>query len=445
MTIRKIALYVGVVTSDITNLSRLLASFKTNEIEQLDHVDSLKFLIYINEENIDKYKQLQSDFTITFFCHQDLHQSPFKKLTITESRQFIHYQLYRYTHNKIDAYGWVADDDLEIDSRFQDYLKWLPKFKKEGFDVVISPCEGEPANCFYSGIRGQLFDFFENYKWLIQLPSKSLLPNRSPENVSMRKRFPEYYYDLTALHDKHLLTPCWLEPVSDIETVGEALARLKEYGLKLLDGRSFFRQVKIDLFENPIANARTAINKGGNAFILTPQTLLTENITLQFNGRYIRRSDMVWSLINTTYHNYKIVSTHFPVIHHGSNQGQTHPSKMVDEIIATCLIHTLREHLKSKSDWGKLSQKQEKLQKSYVTNLNNRLNLFIEHAQFIHQILEEMLQITSLHSFASQFTERFSQPLAQIEEDIRTVINTSDLSMFIELLEKKIKHVNKEP
>ena len=436
----KIVLWVGVVTSDIKNITNFLISFEKHQIEQLDIIESLKFLILINDADTKKYQPLTTkhNLDILDFTNKDIFRGEFKKLTIAEARTSIHRQLYKRTNNKSNTFSWVADDDLEIDSRFGDYIQWLPKFKEASIDAVISPCDGEPANCFYSGIRCQLFDFFENFKWLTSLTPQQLLPNRCSENKLLRKRFPEYYYDLTSLHKEHLKKPYWIEPLSRTETVAQALNRLKEYRLILLEGRSPFRQVRIELYDNPLENSKKAINKGGNAFIINPKMLLTPNITIKISGKDIRRSDMVWSLINTTYYNYKIVSTHFPVIHNGSRIEQTSANKMVSEVISTCFIHTLRDHIHTKEDWKRMLNNHNHLKKIYLSKLNNRLNNFSINIDWIYIILEQMKKFEELQSFTFKFLNQFSPIFYKIKQGIKKNMITLDLSTFFEQVQKEI-------
>jgi len=438
LQIEKINLWVAVITSDFNNIINLLESFNKHNIAQLKILESLQFLIYVNDKDVEQYQILKTKYNANLLTYRDVNLKTFKKLSIAEARFILNRQLYTSTHSTFNAFSWVADDDLIIDNRFGHYLQWLPKFKQEGVDAIISPCDGEPANCFYSGIRCQIFDYFENYKWLKNLNSNSLLPDKRQKNALFRKRFPEYYYDLTTFHYEHLELPYWIEPVTDVETVYQALKRLNNQGLKLLEGRSPFRKVTYDIYDNPLENAKPAINKGGNAFILSPRMLLTPNTTPELFGKKIRRSDMVWSIINTTYYGYKIISTHFPVIHCGSNQGQILYSKMVDELTSTCVIHTLKEHLHTKNDWKNALSNLSEIESTYKLKLKNRLNCFSNNFTAIKKIIQQMQHFEDLKTFSRCFEEQYSQTLHNIITATNESFDGLNLKSFFEEINKQL-------
>lgn len=247
-----------------------------------------------------------------------------------------------------DSIAWILDDDMRLDARAKQYLAWLPIFKQEGVDVLIGQYEGSSPNPPLNGLRGQLQDLLHNMRWLNTLSNNIELPDRSGENAILRNKYPDYYYDLSRKHSAHVEVPFWLEPAYKSETVAEARARLITYAPLLISGFPLTRSIIPSCSADPITEAKDTVNRGGNTFVLNFKALTeTPNLVPTVNGREVRRSDMIWAIVNKHHHGLSIKSASFPVQHTGrvQNEKTLNLDKVKDEIMGSALYAGLQDFL----------------------------------------------------------------------------------------------------
>lgn len=252
-----------------------------------------------------------------------------------------------------DNYAWILDDDMRIDNRALQYLPWLPKFKQNGIDIIIGQYEGSSPNPPLNGLRGQLLDLVHNIRWLDTLQQDSELPNKSAENDKLRDKYPDYYYDLSRKHTAHVEAPFWLEPGYEGETVAEAKRRLIAFAPSILSGYPLTRSIIPSCSQSSLASLKDTVNRGGNTFVLNPKALtLTPNVALNINGRIVRRSDMMWAIVNKYHHGLCIKSAPFPVQHTGRVQNETvfDIDKVQDEILGSIMYAGLQDFLSTKPE-----------------------------------------------------------------------------------------------
>jgi len=251
----------------------------------------------------------------------------------------------------IGSVAWILDDDMRIDARAKQYLAWLPRFKQNDIDVVIGQYEGSSPNPPLNGLRGQLLDLLHNLRWLDTLSNDIELPDRSNENSILRRKYPDYYYDLSRKHSGHIEAPFWLEPAYIGETVAEARTRLFAFAPMLLTGFPLTRGIIPSCTENPLMTVKDTVNRGGNTFVLNPKALTqVPNLIPKINGREARRSDMLWAIINKHHNGLNIKSAPFPVQHTGrvQNEKTLDLEKVQDEIMGSALYAGLQEFLLTK-------------------------------------------------------------------------------------------------
>ena len=249
------------------------------------------------------------------------------------------------------SFGWCLDDDMRVDARALAYLPWLPVFRAQGTDVLIGAYEGSSPNPPLNGLRVHLVDLLHNLHWLRNLPDEMVLPDRTPENASLRGQFPDYYYDLSRKHTGHLEMPQWLEPAARGETVREAYARLLNGAVGLLNGDPLTRPIIATPQSDPVASARDSVNRGGCTFILNHRALSeTPNTILTIRGREARRSDMVWAIVNRHYRRMYIQAVAFPIHHVGRVDAppSLNVEKVQAEIVGSTLYAGLTEFLRAR-------------------------------------------------------------------------------------------------
>ncbi|UAL43679.1 glycosyltransferase family 2 protein [Shewanella inventionis] len=252
-----------------------------------------------------------------------------------------------------DSIGWILDDDMRLDIRACDYIKWLPLFRDQDVDILLGAYEGSSPNPPLNGLRVQLMDLVHNLAWMAELPEESILPDRSSENDLLRSKFSDYYYDLSRKHTAHLESPLWLERSYEFETVREARARLISGAERILNGTPITRSIVVPECLDPLKEAKDSVNRGGCTFILNHEALLhTPNLIPALNGKEARRSDMVWAIINRYYRGMTIKSVSFPVYHVGrfSDRPSVNTSKVQGEIVGSALYAGLTDFLRNKPE-----------------------------------------------------------------------------------------------
>jgi len=258
-----------------------------------------------------------------------------------------------------NSIAWILDDDMRLDERAKQYLAWLPIYKREGIDIIIGQYEGSSPNPPLNGLRGQLVDLLHNLRWLDTLPDNIKLPDRCLENEEHRAQYPDFYYDLSRKHLAHVEVPFWLEPAYEGETVAEARTRLFTHAPLIVTGFPLTRAIKsIGYSGNPLLTAQDTANRGGNTFILLPELLVkTPNLIPKVDGRELRRSDMIWAMINKYYYKASIKTAPFPVLHIGRVQDSgalseetLNLNKVRDEILGSALYAGLQAFLSTNEE-----------------------------------------------------------------------------------------------
>ncbi len=361
---KKFSLTIGVITGDAYKLLPLLNSIE--EFTQCSFLSSISTIvlcngcsdIYINTvlknsrrplgnvQIISETQQIEDAKSGLF--GSDFEKRPTGQVGIAHARSMLQKYVGLKCTMKPGSFAWIIDDDMRLDARAKKYLAWLPAFKQSGVDVVIGQYEGSSPNPPLNGLRGQLVDLLHNLHWLDKLPNNIELPNRGSENALLRDKYPDYYYDLSRAHTAHIETPFWLEASYNSETVGEARARMITNAPLLVTGFPLTRSIIPKCATFPLEAAKDSVNRGGNTFILNPDALIqTPNLIPKINRREIRRSDMMWAIVNKHHHRLTIKSATFPVQHIGrvQNEQTLNLNKVLDEIMGSALYAGLQEFL----------------------------------------------------------------------------------------------------
>jgi hypothetical protein len=277
------------------------------------------------------------------------------RLEISRARTMLQRYLGQLQHETPGSIVWVLDDDMRLDSRAWRYLPWLPKFRTAGVDILIGALEDGSPNPPLCGMWVQLWDLYQNLLWLRSLDSDSLLPDRSEENRDLRRRYPDYYYDLSRKHSGHLEAVYWVEPAEPGETVGQTVHRVASGAIGILNGIPLTRPVRVDQVREPLLEARDSVNRGGSTFVLNPRALReTPNTMVRVNGQDARRSDMIWAVINRYHHGLVCKQVAFPVMHRSSSAGGPvlDTAKVVQELVGSAVYAALVAFLEPRPGHG---------------------------------------------------------------------------------------------
>lgn len=408
-----IDILIATISMDPLKLQRLLNSTKVINDKQL----KIDFLIFKNNFNYNEPLFNRDNCAINYFSLNELETKP---LEIAEARNFLYQQILNYSSNfKTKPIVWLLDEDIEIDERANSYLPTLNDYKKQNVDVIIGSIEGDSPNAAFSGIRLQLFDLIENIKWLNSLNEDNIFPDREAENNILREKYPDYYYDLSSKHTNHLAEAFWFTPLYEKETVKQAKIRLFASVDSILTGKNMFRPIKHRQINTPVES----LHRGGNTFILNLNTLNIDNPVIYLDDSMIRRSDMLWALINKELFNKKIVAMNFSVIHNRENtqENELTVAKTFKENAGSIIFNSFKDFFEIKQT------------EKYSTLLHSHINSKIEHIQKSHaSIIEyvttlENLKNSKLINLCTQVKSFFSEDnIKNIIDNLNNIYNYSD-------------------
>lgn len=370
---------------------------------------------------------------------------PSKSVGIAQGRTMIQRYVGEFLRQDESAFGCVFDDDMSVDRRVETYLRWLPAFRQNGVDAVIGQYEGASPNPALNGIRVQLLDLFHNYVWLRSLDSASPLPDRSSENYELRKKYPDYYYDLSRKHTAHVEMPHWLEPAFQGESVRQAYERLLFRSASILNGAPLTRPLVSEIASNPVSEAVDSVNRGGITFFLNHRPLTeVPNTSVKLHGREARRSDMIWAVIGRYYRNATIKKVGFPIFHRGrfAAKPTLDLEKVTEEIVGSALYAGLTEFLagnaQHKLDFTKHDRDQTcRLIKSHLNRRLQLVELSFYRIRGLTRALQNVSRRGEFHELLGYLENWFSSDrFAAIRDRSRTVTR-HDFDQFIASLRQR--------
>ena len=360
-------LWIGVICSDYAIISPLLKQISFLQHEQ--YINSLKLVLLENTLSASDHNRIQ------FFCQEkkidvsfinesvqekwlqngvlrDFKVEPGKMKTIACARTL----LQKYIGEKMpeNAVCWILDDDMQLTDKTLAALKMMPEVKRSGVDILIGGFENSSPNPPINGIRIQLVDILANLQWLNNLEPNETVADYSLENQVFREKYPDYYYDLSRKHKGHLEHPYWLTPSTPKETSASALNRLLDDAWKIFFGNPLTRPLIAKDPSNLMESLVDSVNRGGNTLVFNPKALTdTPNIAFQINGINVRRSDMMWCIINRYYRKMTIKAGPFSTWHAGKQTEsivKMDVRKIRDEIVGSGFYAGLTDYLKNNAD-----------------------------------------------------------------------------------------------
>lgn len=360
-------LWIGVICSDYTIISPLLKQISFLQHEQ--YIKSLKLILLENTLSSFDHSRIhdfcqEKKIDVSFINEsvqknwlqndslKDFKVEPGKMKTIACARTL----LQKYIGEKIpeNAVCWILDDDMQLTDKTLAALKMMPELKRSKVDILIGGFENSSPNPPINGIRIQLVDILANLQWLINLNSNETMADYSLENQLFREKYPDYYYDLSRKHKGHLEHPYWLTPSTPTETNASALNRLLDDAWKIFFGDPLTRPLIAKEPTNFMESLVDSVNRGGNTIVFNPKALTdTPNIAFQINGIDVRRSDMMWCIINRYYRKMTIKAGPFSTWHAGKQTDsivKMDVRKIRDEIVGSGFYAGLTDYLKNNAD-----------------------------------------------------------------------------------------------
>jgi GTP cyclohydrolase II len=385
---------IATISMDSTILQSLLLSIE-KYIKPVDF--KIEIIVLMNSKNFTK--------CITTIFDTPIQYLPLKSnysLKISEARSYLQKEVFNYCKKKdINPIVWILDEDKELDNRVNNYLPKLYKYRKK-YDVIIGSIEGDSPNASFSGINVQLLDLTFNLNYLDELSENDIYLDHTIQNNLLRKKYPDYYYDLSSQHSAHLKEFFYIEPLDSNEKVFQVKDRIYENLNNILSGQNFFRPIKQ---VEKLTDYQDTLLRGGNTFILNIDVLKIENPTIRIEDYITRRSDMMWALINREFLRKKIVKTDFVVIHNRNFniQKELNIQKIVEENSGSIIFNALKEYSdkKQKMAFDTLLDKQINKKKRMI---ENNVALLLENIQTLETLKKPQLEmfIGQLKSFYNQ-------------------------------------------
>ncbi len=254
---------------------------------------------------------------------------PQGRAPIGPARTMLQSYVTRVANQRTGAIAWILDDDSRLDNRtdhgdappFAVLLSSLSKMRALGVDVVLGTVTGDPPIPPGSTVRTQLMDLYHNLAWLAGLDPEAPLPDRRADNRAARAAARDFYYDLSRRDTHHLEWPFWLTPSQSGERVGGAFARMIDSLPCVLAGQGVFRPLLLDSSFDSIASMRPSVQRGTNTFVFDCAAFTDfPNLAPRFAGDVLRRSDMIWALLNRYAGGRRLVSATLPIRHDRANE-----------------------------------------------------------------------------------------------------------------------------
>ena len=220
---------------------------------------------------------------------------------------------------------WILDDDVvleslaygaqgSLESQDVDYVSEIRRLRDSGTSIALCEVTGDPPIPSLSCVRTQLVDLYHNLHRFTAMSPESPFSVIRDENRLASLEDPDYYYDLSSSGTSHLERPFWYEPTEQNSTAGEVFREMVARLPEILSGVQVFRPLVRSEQDGAGGVASSSINRGPATLVFDLQALREfPNAVPAVEGADIRRSDMVWSLLNRYGGGRDVRQAHLPV------------------------------------------------------------------------------------------------------------------------------------
>ena len=245
--------------------------------------------------------------------------------SIALSRTMLQHYLFLEAKPLPGAVVWILDDDVvleglaygvegSLESQDVDYVSEIRRLKDSGDSIVLCEVTGDPPIPALSCVRTQLVDLYHNLHRFAAMSPESPFSGLREENRLARLKNPDYYYDLSSNGTSHLERPFWYEPTEQNSTAGEVFREMAARLPGIPSGVQLFRPLVRSEQDGAGSVLSSSINRGPATLVFDLQALREfPNAVPAVDGADIRRSDMVWSLLNRYAGARDVLQAHLPV------------------------------------------------------------------------------------------------------------------------------------
>jgi len=243
------------------------------------------------------------------------------RLPIAITRSILNYFVHVECKQRPGSAAWILDDDKtfsfevrgkddsSVSTRCSPDVAQLLALRAAGVDVVIGQDSAAAPLPFEATLRLQLLD-------LDQALRRRVSSSGEPIPKEPTDRRAAGYYDLSR-ETRHLETPLrtdyfdGLTPVETIKKAAHACRRMRA-------GESIMRPLMIDGESLDLAAAQDSIMRGGSTVFFRPeQLMLCPQYVAKVGEAWVRRSDMLHSLVLSRLYGVKIVMHASAAVRHG--------------------------------------------------------------------------------------------------------------------------------
>jgi len=243
------------------------------------------------------------------------------RLPIAVTRSILNSYVFVESKDRPNAAAWILDDDKTFTfevrgdddsttkSRRSPDVSQLLALRDSGVDVVIGQDSSAAPLPFESTLRLQLLDLDQALRRLSDPCVES-----SKEALGLRQSAG--YYDLSR-DTRYLETPLATDiykSLNPAQTVEKATMDCR----RMRSGELLTRPLMVDEANLPITAATDSIMRGGSTVFFKPeQLMLCPQYGASVNGVWVRRSDMLHSLVLSKLYGVKIVMHAAVAVRHG--------------------------------------------------------------------------------------------------------------------------------
>ena len=293
----------------------------------------------------------------------------FGRKSIALSRTMLQHYLFMEAKRLAGAVVWILDDDVVLEGlayaaegsperQDVDYVSEIRKLKGSGCSIVLCEVTGDPPLPALSCVRVQMVDLYHNLHRLTAMSPDSPFPALRNENWLSRLENSDYYYDLSSSETGHLERPFWYETTGANWTAGEVFREMVSRLPGILSGVQVFRPLLRSDQDGAGSVATSSVNRGPATLVFDLQALRDfPNGVPKVDGSYIRRSDMVWSLLNRYAGGRDVLQVQIPVRqvrNAAPDERSAHGSfaTMAQDMLGYAFYSSLRELLEYRADKG---------------------------------------------------------------------------------------------
>ena len=243
------------------------------------------------------------------------------RLPIAITRSILNYFVHVECKQRPDSAAWILDDDKtfsfevrgnddsKVSTRRSPDVPQLLALRAAGVDVVIGQDSSAAPLPFEATLRLQLLD-------LDQALRRRLSSSGEPMPAGPTDRRAAGYYDLSR-ETRHLETPLptgYFDGLTLFETIKKAAYACQ----RMRAGESIMRPLMIDGESLDLASAQDSIMRGGSTVFFRPeQLMLCPQYVAKVGEAWVRRSDMLHSLVLSKLYGVKIVMHASVAVRHG--------------------------------------------------------------------------------------------------------------------------------